>query len=355
METNSTHRVIGIMSGTSLDGVDLAGCSFTQRDDGWKYTIHCGETIPYPEDWSRRLRELEKGSALDFVRTDSEYGHYLGRLAAGFIARHDFRPGFIASHGHTIFHRPDQGYTAQIGLGAAIAAETGLPVVSDFRTTDVALGGQGAPLVPIGDRMLFGSRTACLNLGGFANISFEEEENRIAFDVAPANIVLNHFALCAGMPFDRNGDLARSGSLNEPLLEELNALPFYSTKHPKSLGKEWVLESIFPLMNAEKIPLNDLLHTFCEHIAIQTGRALEKRTEGSILVTGGGAFNTYLMERIGHFAPLRIDIPDRLTVEFKEALIFAFLGLLRWTNRVNCLKTVTGAKKDCTGGSIYIG
>ncbi|MEI7661316.1 MAG: anhydro-N-acetylmuramic acid kinase [Bacteroidota bacterium] len=345
------YRVIGLMSGTSLDGLDIAFCSFSPGDDRWSFSIECAETIPYPDHWKHILSTLESASALDFVTADIEYGHLLGSLTRGFIERHNIRPGFIASHGHTIFHQPDKRLTCQIGRGSAIAAETGLQVVYDFRSLDVALGGQGAPLVPAGDRLLFGDFGYCLNLGGFANISYDKGDSRIAYDICPANIVLNHLASGTGHEYDEGGRLAETGKVNPRLLGKLNALPYYNQPFPKSLGKEWVLEHIHPLLKSRELPVNDLLATFSEHVALQVSKAVQER-DSKMLITGGGAFNSHLVNRIRQHAGSEIIIPDDLTINFKEALVFAFLGVLRMRNEINCLKSVTGARAGSSGGSI---
>ena len=312
------------------------------------------ETISYNDEWKTRLANLEKSTALDFVTTDVEYGHLSGRLTKTFIEKHKIQPDFIASHGHTIFHRPEKKITWQIGKGSSITAETGLPVICDFRSLDVALGGQGAPLVPIGDRLLFSEYDYCLNLGGFANISCEQNGLRIAYDICPANIVLNHLAGKIGKSYDPSGQMARIGNLSPTLLSSLNQLPYYNHPPPKSLGKEWVLSHIFPILDSSSVLLNDQLNTFCEHIAIQVSRASGTNKNRKILITGGGAFNEYLLERIKFHTPNPVILPDENTINFKEALIFAFLGVLRWREEANCLRSVTGANKDNSGGAIYL-
>lgn len=347
------YKIIGLMSGTSLDGLDIAYCSFEQIGSEWSYSIITAETLPYSAEWNSRLSGVENADALEFVRTDIEYGHLLGRLTREFIARHNIQPDFIASHGQTIFHQPENGITSQIGRGSCIAAETGLPVVSDFRSLDVALGGQGAPLVPIGDLLLFGQSAFCLNIGGFANISHQSYDRRIAYDIAPANIILNYLSEKKGMPFDKNGDLARSGVVDPVLLEQLNSLSYYQKEAPKSLGKEWVLSNIHPLLSASGRSVEDQLATFCEHIAIQIGKSASGSGDDQVLITGGGAHNGYLTDRISNHLEPQMLIPDKLTIDFKEALIFAFLGLLRWLHEANCLSSVTGARYDSSGGAIY--
>lgn len=352
-KNKDSYQVIGLMSGTSLDGVDIAFCTFTLKEGKWIYTLEKAETIPYSDDWKTRLSELEKLGALEFVKTDAEYGHYLGKITKAFLLNHNLKPDFIASHGHTIFHQPDSKFTSQIGKGSAIVAETGVPVVCDFRSTDIALGGQGAPLVPVGDQLLFDNYTYCLNLGGFANISYAESGNRIAFDICPANIILNYLASFLHKDYDENGGLARQGILHQPLLKALNELEYYHRQPPKSLGKEWVLSEVHPVLQRFDIPVEDKLRTFVEHIASQVARVVGNEDTSTLLITGGGAFNGFLAERIREKTQLTLVLPDPLTINFKEALIFAFLGVVRWREEINCLKSCTGASHDNVGGAIY--
>jgi anhydro-N-acetylmuramic acid kinase len=355
----TTYSVIGLMSGTSLDGIDIAFCTFSNKVNKWTYKIVAAETITYDRQWQQCLQDAEKTTALEFVLTDTEYGHHLGKLVRSFIKKHRKKPELVASHGHTIFHQPQKGFTTQIGNGAAIAAECGLPVVCDFRSKDVALGGQGAPLVPIGDELLFSKYSFCLNLGGFANVSFNNRKKRVAYDICPVNIVLNALSQKLGKKYDAGGALAHRGKINQSLLKQLNSLPYYKQKYPKSLGKEWVIATIFPLLKKSGANPFDLLRTFTEHAAMQVGQSSSKfEVRGSkinsILITGGGAYNTFLIERIKAYCDNTIIIPDKNTIEFKEALIFAFLGVLRLRGEVNCLSSVTGADNDNVGGCIYL-
>ena len=354
MDHRNEYLVTGLMSGTSLDGLDIALCRFEKKNIGWEYGVLNAETVPYPAEWKDRLTGLTSATAEELAATHSDFGHWCGKYVHDFHQRIGRKPGFIASHGHTVFHQPHRKLTLQIGSGPAIAAETGLPVVFDFRSGDVALGGQGAPLVPIGDALLFNKYTSCLNIGGFANISFDLEGKRIAFDVCPANIVLNYLAGMTGHSYDPGGRMAAAGTVDADLFAALNALPYYGQPHPKSLGKEWTDAYVIPLLNTEKTSLNDLLATFCEHIAIQVARTCRAGEGTSMLVTGGGAFNDYLMARIRHHAATNVVVPDDLTVGFKEALIFAFLGVLRMRGEVNCLRSVTGASSDSCGGSVCL-
>lgn len=356
----NTYHVIGLMSGTSLDGVDLAYCSFTVDKGNWIYKILNTITIEYSEDWILRLTSLPQASALDFVTADHAYGHYLGTQIQRFVQENNLTPQFVASHGHTIFHQPSQHISWQLGHGAYIAAAAGLPVVSDFRTLDIALHGQGAPLVPIGDQLLFKDFDFCLNLGGIANISFDQNGKRIAYDISACNMLLNTLANELNQPYDKNGELARSGKLNQQLLDKLNAPSYFSAKFPKSLGKEWVDENSLKALNNSEIPVEDKLHTACHHIAFQISEAVktvgETAPKPQMLVTGGGAFNTFLIEILQNYLgeSCEVIIPEPVVVSFKEALIFAFLGVLRWRNEVNCLSSVTGASCDNVGGSIYL-
>lgn len=344
--------VVGLMSGTSLDGLDLCCVSF-DFDGRWHYRIRKAESVDYPEDLRRKLATAQSMSALDYARLHSDYGLYLGEQVRSFVERNQLKVDLVASHGQTIFHQPGVRFTAQIGSGAGIAAVSGIDTVCDFRTTDVALGGQGAPLVPIGDAVLFGDYDYCLNLGGFSNISFAQGEKRLAYDISPVNYVLNHYAGLRGLAFDRDGELARSGRVCRDLLDRLNALPFYTQDGPKSLGREWVEQTVYPLIEGYGLPVEDILATFVEHVAVQIGR----HVRGSrVLTTGGGARNRFLLERMRAAAP-QADyvVPDPLTIDFKEALIFALLGALYVADRPNCLSSVTGAARDNIGGCLYKG
>lgn len=367
--TDCQYKVVGLMSGTSLDGVDIAYCLFNYGVNGWTYEITESETVKYSDEWILELSSLENASAIRFQQTDAEYGSYLGNLVKCFVEKHNLSPDFVASHGHTIFHasftnrllKSSQGQvltsrlTTQIGAGSNLAATSKLTVINDFRSVDVALGGQGAPLVPIGDKLLFSAYNYCLNIGGFTNVSYNYNDERIAFDICPANIVLNAICETIDLSYDDGGKLARSGHVNESFLTDLNNLEYYKLpkNSPKSLGKEWVVEYINPLLESYDLAVPDSLATFCEHIAIQLSRSLEGDKTSRILVTGGGVFNDYLIERIKHHTELEIVIPANQLVDFKEALLFAFLGVLRYRNEINCLKSVTGASQDNIGGSIY--
>lgn len=353
-KTNNEYHVIGLMSGTSLDGVDLAACVFTRHENDWSYQIEQAETIAYPEEWLSLLPTLMKADAYTFAKANSDLGYYFGRLIKAFTLKHKIKTDFVASHGHTVFHQPELGLTTQIGSGAAIAACCGLPVVCDFRSTDVACGGQGAPLVPVGDALLFSGFKFCLNLGGFSNVSYQADGQRIAYDICPVNTILNQLAKRLGLDYDRDGLLARTGNVDMLLLEKMNTLSYYDSKPPKSLGFEWTNTHIWPILNASYLSTADLLRTVVEHVAIQLARSLSDFEKGKILVTGGGAKNLFLIERLAAHSKHELIIPENKIIDYKEALIFAFLGVLRVRGEVNCLSSVTGASKDSVGGAIYL-
>ena len=349
----SSYKVLGVMSGTSLDGIDLAECSLEVTEQNvWTYRIGVAETISYPAEWITRLKEAVHYSEAELETLNIAYTGYLGKVIAQFIDKHTLNKlDAVSSHGHTILHQPDKGLTLQIGNLPEIAKLVGQTVVCDFRVQDVAMGGQGAPLVPIGDRMLFGEYDYCLNLGGFANISSEENENRIAYDVCPVNIVLNHFANKIGEPYDPEGRIARSGKVDKAVLDRLNALTYYSEPAPKSLGLEWVQQNVFPIMEDVNVSVPDLLRTYTEHVAMQlTSRFYEN---SKVLISGGGAYNSFLIERLNSLRDCQLVIPANNLVEYKEALVFALLGTLRLRDEVNCLASVTGASGDHSSGIVH--
>jgi anhydro-N-acetylmuramic acid kinase len=341
------------MSGTSLDGLDIAYCKFRHHKKGWEFSIKKAVTLKYGKEWTAKLKNAHKLSSSKLLELHNEYGRFLGRGVKQFIKENEIsKIDFIASHGHTIFHQPEKKITFQLGHGAAISAASGLNVVSDFRSLDIALGGQGAPLVPIGDRLLFSEYTYCLNLGGFANISYEHTGNRIAFDICSVNIVLNHIAQLLNKEYDNEGKIAAKGKVNRQLLQKLNGLDYYKKAFPKSLGREWLEEEFMPLMQVN-ISAQDKMATMAEHIAMQITSVIKGK--GSLLITGGGAFNTHLIKRIKELSPkIKLVVPGKEIVNYKEALVFALLGVLRWRGEVNCLKSVTGASENNSGGSVFL-
>ncbi|WP_288980151.1 anhydro-N-acetylmuramic acid kinase [uncultured Flavobacterium sp.] len=347
------YNVIGVMSGTSLDGVDLAYIKFN-NSDRWMFEIFQSETVSYPEEWLNKLKNAIHFSTSELEELNVAYTKLLASIISEFISKHKLTEiDAVCSHGHTILHQPQNGFTLQIGNLPMIRDLVNQTIVCDFRVQDVQFGGQGAPLVPIGDELLFSEYDYCLNLGGFSNVSFSENRKRIAFDISPVNTVLNYFANELGFPYDDAGNLAKSGSVNQDLLRQLNDLEFYILPYPKSLGMEFVNAKIFPLINSYPIDEKDKLRTFVEHIIFQIAKICNK-PNAKLFITGGGAYNRFLIERLRNYLPTTdVVIPDDKTIQFKEALIFGFLGVLRLRHEINVLSSVTGAKQDHSSGIIF--
>ena len=359
------YRAIGLMSGSSLDGLDIAFVEFEETGGRWAFSLLETACTPYEEEWQRRLSGATRLDAREYQVLHSEYGHYIGRRVNSFIEDRSlqYRVGLIASHGHTTFHSPPV-MTGQIGCGAAIAAETGLPVVSDLRAMDVALGGQGAPIVPMGEKLLFPDYRYLLNLGGIANITVDRTEGRVAFDTSPANRVLNLLASRLGMTYDEGGRISSGGRVNERLLSDLDALDYYGMPFPKSLANEFGTEVVLPIIDASGLDTPDALRTFSEHIAVQVRMGIVSAMGasdgggGRLLITGGGALNGFLVSRIAEqLRPLGIvaEAADETIASYKEALIMALLGVLRWREEDTVMASVTGARRSSVGGALWVG
>lgn len=350
--------MIGLMSGTSGDGLDIAYCVFEKKDENWTFQIPVSETVLFPKKLGKKLEKADRLSGLKLSLLDRDFGFWMGDRVKDFVAEHQLEIDAVASHGHTVFHQPSLGLSLQIGNGWALHESSGLPVINDFRMHDVQLGGQGAPLVPIGDHLLFPQFDYCINLGGIANISMVKEGERVAFDVCPFNLLLNLYAAEFDLPFDRDGDIARSGKLIKKIFNKLNQLPYYQHLGPKSLGQEDLEQYLDILAFGEDLYKNkNILHTLVRHFAHQVARCIEIGESGkaSILVTGGGAYNRFFIDCLLEVLPegSEINLADRTIIDFKEALIFAFLGVLRLRGEKNCLASVTGARKDNCGGTVY--
>jgi len=347
------YFVVGVMSGTSLDGIDLAYIHF-KKDEQWSYKIICAETVPYDVVWETKLRDGVGYSKTQLEGLNLSYTELLAEVINVFVEKNQLKNiDVVCSHGHTILHQPENKLTLQIGNLKELSQLINQNVVCDFRVQDVQLGGQGAPLVPIGDDLLFSDYTYCVNLGGFSNISTELNSERIAYDICPVNIVLNHYIQKTGVSYDDKGALAFSGEVNQLLLEKLNDLNFYKQSPPKSLGLEWVKSVTIPLIDSCGLSIKDVLRTFVEHAAIQIAKVLVGE-KSSALFTGGGVYNLFLMERIKAFSSVKINIPKPEIVEYKEALIFGFLGVLKLRDEVNVLASVTGAEKNHSSGNIFL-
>lgn len=355
--SDNSYRVIGLMSGTSLDGLDIAYCHFWLMEGRWHFSLEKSESIDYLPDFQQRLKASVNLPPVELLLLNNEFGKYTGKLVRTFLDKHSLKVDFVASHGHTVFHQIDKGLTYQIGAGQELANHTAQRVICDFRTLDVSLGGHGAPLVPIGDELLFSEYDFCLNLGGISNASFRSEASRKAFDIAPANMLLSHILLPTNLVYDDGGQLARTGSMNQQLFDRLNALDFYKQPFPKSLGYEWFCEAVIPLIDGSEVSIEDKLCTAIHHMAYQIAESLKAyaRPGSRMLVTGGGAKNHYLTEVLQQYLgeAIEVVIPDEHIIDFKEAIVFALMGVLRLRGEDNCLSSVTGASRNCSGGVIY--
>ncbi len=353
------YKVLGLMSGTSLDGLDMAYCHIWNHNGQWKFDIKESESIAYDAGWQSKLKNSIYLPADELLMLHNTYGIWLGRQAKEFAEKFTLDVDFVASHGHTTHHQPNKGFTFQIGSGQHLANESGLKVVCDFRTNDVALGGQGAPLVPIGDQLFFIEYDFCLNLGGISNISFDRNGKRIAYDIGLANMILNHITRKIGLEYDKDGTLAKGGSINSKMLEKLNHLEFYQLDFPKSIGYEWFIEEVVPIVASTEDSLENLLHTAVHHICAQVAAQINLhalKDANTLLVTGGGAFNTFLLqtlqEKLG--VATKVIVPSNTLIENKEALIFALMGVLRIENQINVMCSVTGAKRDSSSGVVFL-
>lgn len=361
----TTYRVIGLMSGSSLDGLDIADCQFmvNEAHEIQSWEILRGETLAYSQTWQDRLKNLPQASGLALAQADVAFGELIGTMTKSFMDQYQIKPDFIASHGHTVFHYPEQKLTLQIGDGAAIAAATGSRVLCDFRTQDIALGGQGAPLAPTADLYLFGEYDCCLNLGGIANISVQTPKGYVAFDICGANQILNALVEPLGLAFDDEGRMAAKGQLLPDLWDQAYQLDFFSQAYPKSLGNDWVQAQQVQAFMEHEGKVEDKLHTATKLIAqliadhIQQVRVREQLDQStiSLLITGGGAFNSFLVECIQSACGPTVDIqiPSPTVIGFKEALLMALMGVLRIRQQSNCLATVTGALHDSINGALY--
>ncbi|MBI5856349.1 MAG: anhydro-N-acetylmuramic acid kinase [Sphingobacteriales bacterium] len=367
------YRAIGIMSGSSLDGLDIVFAEFQENGGKWSYEIKEAACYAYDEECTSRLKNAISLPARDYQLLHTDFGHYIGKEINKFIAEKklQYQVSLIASHGHTTFHIPSRKMTAQLGDGAAIAAETGLPVVTDLRAIDVALGGQGAPIVPIGEKLLMNDFAYFLNIGGIANISVNTEPY-IAFDICPANRVLNMLANEMGLAYDDGGKIAQTGSINSSLLEKLNQLDYYRQPYPKSLANDFGTDIVYPLIRDSGCGIQDALRTYSEHIAAQIRNAItnitnpkpetqnlpDRQAGSGLLATGGGAFNAFLIEQLKKYLEklnIEVIVPDADLVSYKEALIMAFIGVLRWRQEYNVLSSVTGASRNNIGGALWTG
>jgi anhydro-N-acetylmuramic acid kinase len=346
---DATLNILGLMSGTSLDGMDAALVRFSEENGlQWQLLEHF--EFEYPNELKNLVNNCFKDASLK-SEVDQAFADWTISCIEQIKERTAHEIHVVGSHGQTIFHEPQNKYTFQAGCLADIALATGIPCITDFRMQDVLLGGQGAPLVPMGDHLLFGEYEAALNLGGFANVSIGnpllQDGVLHAFDICPANYVLNAFARELGKEYDAGGAHASRGSINQWVLEELNSLPYFDKKPPKSLGAEWVESQVFDKI--DYLQPSDALATYCEHIALQISKVLAGKR---VLVTGGGAWNDYLLGRIKAYG-VDLERPEKEVVDFKEAIIFALLAYLRFTGKDNVLGATTGSGKNHSSGKVF--
>lgn len=354
MQTLKTYPIIGLMSGTSGDGLDIAYCDFVYNGT-WTYSVPHSITIPFPEELAHPISNSHLLSGEELRLLDVDLGRWMGEEVKNFCLNSHLTPIAISSHGHTVFHRAELKNTLQIGNAWSMHVASGLPVINDFRMLDVQLGGQGAPLVPIGDMHLFSEYDYCLNLGGIANISFQNGDQRDAYDVSPFNLLLNYYAGKKGLPYDDGGELARRGKAIPELVAQLNDLPFYKKTGGRSLGRENMEKDFIPLLQSQDAAVEDILATLTEHYTYQISQIMKGQKQKSLVITGGGAYHRYFVEKLADALKDKVDIiiPDKTIIDFKEALIFGFIGVLKIRGEVNCLSSVTGASRDSIGGVIY--
>lgn len=364
---NKELHIIGLMSGSSLDGLDMAYCKYNYENvDGQihlvEWSIKQAETAIIPLELKYQLSNANKFDLKKLQILDVLFGQFIGNELKAFMHKHQLTSiDFIASHGHTIFHRPEEGFSLQIGNGETIAAITKLPVINHFRNKDIAQGGQGAPVAPIADRFLFNGYDFYLNLGGIANISYHKNDTWYAYDISGANQILNALAHQLHSSFDDKGKEARSGQKIDALFHQLNKHSYIEKTPPKSLDNQFVFQEFTQCVLEHEGNTFDKLNTVCHHIAYQISKAIAnaelEKPERSMFCTGGGVFNVFLMELIEDYCnqnmQVAIDIPKAEIINYKEAALMALMGLLHQENIPNVMASVTGAKQDTINGELH--
>lgn len=360
------YRALGLMSGSSLDGLDMALVEFEEIGGKWNYTILNSDCASYPDEMKERLKHSTELNAPDYLQLNVDFGRLIGNLVNDFINKNDlaYKIQLIALHGHTTFHIPQKGVSAWLGNPADVAAITKINVVSDLRAMDVALGGQGAPIVPLGEKLLFPDFNYFLNIGGIANISILKNDKKIAFDVCAANKVLNMLAEQTGAGYDKDGAIAAAGNVSTALLTELNRLEYYKQPYPKSLANNFGIETVYPIVNAAPVSLEDKMRTYVEHIVTQISYAINDASQRNpsetekLFITGGGALNSFLVKRLTAVLKqynIEVFVPEKETIDNKEALIMALLAVLRWREENTVMNEITGAARPSIGGAVWMG
>lgn len=390
--TKSVRRVVGMMSGTSVDGVDAALVEISEGEKGPKVRMLAFENTPYPENIRKQIFELftpetatvDKVGYMNFL-----LGEVYARAALAVVRKAGMTPAdvdVIGSHGQTIWHAPEAvdkdgwpvRYTVQIGEGSVIAERTGVVTVSDFRVADMAAGGQGAPLVPFSEYMLYRRETETIllqNIGGIGNMTVlaagAKPEDVFAFDTGPGNMIIDAVvsAVTNGeKSYDEGGALAAGGTVNAALLEELRADPYYIKDLPKTTGREYFGVQYTKRILARQRELDlsdaDLIATVTDLTAVSIADAyaryvLPRHTASELIVGGGGSYNATLLRFLRErFAPYGVAVRVQEDLGFssdaKEAVAFALMADCCIRERVNTLPSVTGARKACVMGKISL-
>lgn len=358
--------ILGVMSGSSMDGLDLAFIRLNTEVGkpgllSASYELLHGATMPIPEELLNQLKYSSKLDALSLLTLDQDFGSWAGKAIDTAIKQTSFSPSLIGFHGHTVFHFPDRKVSFQLGHGAVLSAYTQLPVVTDFRSQDMALGGQGAPMVSIAEKWLWPDYSGFLNLGGICNITLKKtKEAYESADIWVCNQILNHLAREVGHSYDDRGLIAAKGLPIDELIEALLLAEWFEKKAPKSLDNSYLYEEVIPLFNKYRdYSTGDKLHSAVIVIAKAIANHVNavyhsEAIQGGIMLTGGGALNDFLVEKIRAELTCDIFLPDLETIQFKEAIMVAFAGWLRWRGLPNFIKEATGAKSDAIGGVLHI-
>lgn len=342
------------MSGSSLDGLDIALCEFHQESErNLEWKIVSAQTVAFSEAMKQDLISAPHASVEQLFTLDQKLAVFIATEVKKLCDEHHFEADYIASHGHTVLHQPEKGFSLQIGSGQTISAVAKVPTIANFRNKDIALGGQGAPLVPVGDEGLFGEYDACLNLGGIANITLLNQEQLMAWDICPFNQPLNFLAQKCGKEFDESGEMAKSGKLNSALLKELKKMSYFQKTPPKSLANEWIKENYIPVLSAANVAVEDQLRTVVAHLVDEIAGVINQYSVRNVLISGGGAFNSFFVEQLSAATLADISVPNDEIVNFKEALLFAYLGFLKVNNLENVYSSVTGSIKNSSSGDIF--
>jgi anhydro-N-acetylmuramic acid kinase len=349
--------ILGAMSGSSLDGLDLAICSFTDQSI---FTIHNSTTIELPLDLRTKLKNFSTLNAFQIADLDAYFALFSAHSIRDFTNNWIGGISLVVSHGHTLYHNPANAVSWQIGNGGIIAAVTGIDTLCDLRVQDVALGGQGAPLAALVDLNLFKDYTGLLNLGGIANITINQSNTVYSWDISPCNQVFNHLAQKEGKEFDKGGSIARSGKILMELIHKWQENTYFSQMPPKSMDNTWVKENYIKEIDKIDQPVKILMASFAEFVAIQLSKDLKSLdlNPGKILVTGGGAFNAHFISRLKvHLSPLNwvVEVAEESLINYKEAMLMAYMGHRYINKKTNTISTATGAEKDLISGALYLG